>query len=443
MLNRLANEYLGALGATDFRPAPQVSGRLSSFDGLLMEAVGLSVPVGTVCRVGGHGDTEIEAEVIGFRQGRTLLMNLGGPAPLLPRAPVRPVGPPGEAEVGAALLGRVVDGAGKPIDGLGPIRGARKWPLAGKLQSPLDRGRVLEPLDVGVRAINGLLTLGQGQRVGIMAGSGVGKSVLLGMMVRAAQADVVVIGLIGERSREVADFLETKVAGAARARSVVVAVPANHSPVLRIRGALRATAIAEAFRDEGKRVLLIMDSLTRVAHAGREIGLALGEPASARGYPPSAIAMLPNLIERAGTCARSGGSITAIYTVLADGDDGNDPVVDSARSILDGHIVLSRALAERGVYPAIDVGPSVSRVMTDITPRPHQLAARTLRRHLATYEENRDLVLMGAYRAGADPAIDAAVAAHPAILEYIRQDADEVVPLDDAVAELTGVFGDA
>ncbi|MGP7796528.1 FliI/YscN family ATPase [Sphingomonas sp. CLY1604] len=441
MLNRFTADYLETLGVADFRPTPKVSGRLASYDGLLMEAVGLSLPVGTVCEIGGHGDAKVEAEVIGFRNGRTLLMNLGGPAALLPRAPVRPVGPPGEAEVGAALLGRVVDGAGRPIDGLGPIRGAAKWPLAGKLQSPLDRGRVLEPLDVGVRAINGLLTIGQGQRVGIMAGSGVGKSVLLGMMVKAAKADVIVIGLIGERSREVADFLETKVAGAARARSVVVAVPANHSPVLRIRGALRATAIAEAFRDEGKKVLLIMDSLTRVAHAGREIGLALGEPASARGYPPSAIAMLPNLIERAGTDVNTGGSITAIYTVLADGDDGNDPVVDSARSILDGHIVLNRHLAERGVYPAIDIGPSVSRVMTDIAHADHLHAARVLRRHLATYEENRDLVLMGAYRPGADPAIDAAIAAHPAVMEYIKQGAGETVGLADAVAELTGVFG--
>lgn len=441
MLNRFTTDYLETLGVADFRPAPKVSGRLASYDGLLMEAVGLSLPVGTVCEIGGHGDAKVEAEVIGFRNGRTLLMNLGGPAALLPRAPVRPVGPPGEAEVGEALLGRVVDGAGRPIDGLGPIRGAGTWPLAGKLQSPLDRGRVLEPLDVGVRAINGLLTIGQGQRVGIMAGSGVGKSVLLGMMVKAAKADVIVIGLIGERSREVADFLETKVAGEARKRSVVVAVPANHSPVLRIRGALRATAIAEAFRDQGKKVLLIMDSLTRVAHAGREIGLALGEPASARGYPPSAIAMLPNLIERAGTDVRTGGSITAIYTVLADGDDGNDPVVDSARSILDGHIVLNRHLAERGVYPAIDIGPSVSRVMTDIAHPDHVHAARVLRRHLATYEENRDLVLMGAYRPGADPAIDAAIAAHPAVMEYIKQAAGETVALNDAIAELTGVFG--
>ncbi|UZK68883.1 FliI/YscN family ATPase [Sphingomonas sp. S1-29] len=441
MLNTFADDYLERLAAPMFVAKPRVSGRLASFDGLLMEAVGLSLPVGTVCAVG-SGKGAVEAEVIGFRNGRTLLMNLGGPAPLLPNAPVRPIGPPGEAEVGPALLGRVIDGAGKPIDGLGPIRGADHWPLGGKLQSPLDRGRVREPMDVGVRAINGLLTIGQGQRVGIMAGSGVGKSVLLGMIVRAAQADVVVIGLIGERSREVSDFLETKIHGAARQRSVVVAVPANHSPVLRIRGALRATAIAEAFRDEGKRVLLIMDSLTRVAHAGREIGLALGEPASARGYPPSAIAMLPSLIERAGTCVHSGGSITAIYTVLADGDDGNDPVVDSARSILDGHIVLSRALAERGVYPAIDVGPSVSRVMTDIAAKRHVHAARVLRRHLATYEENRDLVLMGAYRAGADPAIDAAIAAHGAVLEYIRQDADSIVSLDAAIEELTGVFAD-
>ena len=440
MLNRFTADYLETLGNADFVAAPKVSGRLASFDGLLMEAVGLTLPVGTVCTVG-EGSASVEAEVIGFRNGRTLLMNLGGPAALLPRAPVKPIGAPGEAEVGAALLGRVVDGAGKPIDGLGPIRGAGRWPIAGKLQSPLDRGRVRTPMDVGVRAINGLLTIGQGQRVGIMAGSGVGKSVLLGMIVRAAQADVIVIGLIGERSREVADFLETKVAGAARKRSVVVAVPANHSPVLRIRGALRAHAIAESFRDEGKKVLLIMDSLTRVAHAGREIGLALGEPASARGYPPSAIAMLPNLIERAGVDVHTGGSITAIYTVLADGDDGNDPVVDSARSILDGHIVLNRHLAERGVYPAIDIGPSVSRVMTDIVPAHHAKAARTLRRHLATYEENRDLVLMGAYRHGADPAIDAAIACHPAVMEYIRQDADETVSLNDAVAELTGVFG--
>jgi len=442
VLNSFTADYLDTLGAADFIARPKVSGRLSSFDGLLMEAVGLTLPVGTVCQVGGDGEAKVEAEVIGFRNGRTIMMNLGGPAALLPRAPVRPVGPPGEAEVGAAMLGRVVDGAGKPIDGLGPIRGAGSWPLGGTMQSPLDRGRVLEPLDVGVRAINGLLTIGQGQRVGIMAGSGVGKSVLLGMIVRAAEADVVVIGLIGERSREVSDFLETKVAGEARKRAVIVAVPANHSPVLRIRGALRATAIAEAFRAEGKKVLLIMDSLTRVAHAGREIGLALGEPASARGYPPSAIAMLPNLIERAGVDVHTGGSITAIYTVLADGDDGNDPVVDSARSILDGHIVLSRALAERGVYPAIDLGPSISRVMSDITGKPHLHAARVLRRHLATYEENRDLVLMGAYRGGADPAVDAAIACHPVVMEYIRQDHDAVVSLNDAVAELTGVFGD-
>jgi flagellum-specific ATP synthase len=440
MLNQFASAFLDTMAGTDFAPKARIAGRLSSFDGLLMEATGLTLPVGTVCRIGG-GAATVEAEVIGFRQGRTLMMNLGGQAALLPGAPVRPLGAPGEAEVGDAMLGRVVDGAGKPIDGLGPIRGAKTWPLAGKLQSPLDRGRVRLPMDVGVRAINGLLTIGQGQRIGIMAGSGVGKSVLLGMMVKAAEADVVVIGLIGERSREVADFLETKVAGEARKRSVVVAVPANHSPVLRIRGAFRTCAIAEAFRDQGKRVLLIMDSLTRVAHAGREIGLALGEPASARGYPPSAIAMLPNIIERAGADAHGPGSITAIYTVLADGDDGNDPVVDSARSILDGHIVLSRALAERGIYPAIDVGPSVSRVMNDIVPREHALAARTLRRHLATYEENRDLVLMGAYRSGADPAIDAAIAYHPAVMEYVRQDEDAIVTLPDAVAELCGVFG--
>jgi len=441
MAGHFATALLADIETSDFTPRFRVRGRLAAFDGLLMEAVGLIVPVGTVCTVATAQGGAIEAEVIGFRAGRTLMMNLGGPASLLPGATVTPAGPPGEAEVGEALLGRVVDGAGRPIDDLGPIRGAGAWPLAGRMQNPLDRGRVLRPLDVGVRAINGLLTVGEGQRIGIMAGSGVGKSVLLGMIVRAAEADVIVIGLIGERSREVSDFLETKVAGAARARSVVVAVPANHSPVLRIRGAMRATAIAEAFRAEGKRVLLIMDSLTRVAHAGREIGLALGEPASARGYPPSAIAMLPNLIERAGVDVASGGSITAIYTVLADGDDGADPVVDSARSILDGHIVLSRSLAERGVYPAIDLGPSVSRVMTDIVPADHVRAARQLRRHLATYEENRDLILMGAYRTGSDPAIDEAIVHQPAILDYIRQDPDARVGLDAAVGDLKQLFG--
>jgi len=441
VLGKFTDDLLDNLTLPGFTPAPRTTGRLSSFDGLLMEAVGLALPVGMVCSVDTSNGSTIQAEVIGFRSGRTLLMNLGGPAPLLPHAAVRPIGAPGEAEVGNALLGRVVDGAGNPIDGLGPIRGAKSWPLGGKMQNPLDRGRVLEPLDVGVRAINGLLTIGQGQRIGIMAGSGVGKSVLLGIMVRAAAADVVVVGLIGERSREVTDFLETKLGGGARERSVVVAVPANHSPVLRIRGAMRATAIAEYFRDQGKRVLLIMDSLTRVAHAGREIGLALGEPASARGYPPSAIAMLPNLIERAGADAHNGGSITAIYTVLADGDDGSDPVVDSARAILDGHIVLSRSLAERGIYPAIDLGPSVSRVMTDIAGSDHVKAARVMRRHLATYEENRDLILMGAYRGGADPALDSAIAHHPAVMAYIQQGSDEKVGIKAAVDELVGLFG--
>jgi flagellum-specific ATP synthase len=438
-LQHHAEACLDAL-AIDLALAPDRVGRLVAYDGLLMEARGLALPVGTVCRIGA-GQGAVEAEVIGFRGGNLLMMNLGGPAALLPDAPVRPLGPPGAAQVGRALLGRVIDGSGQPIDGFGPIRSDARWPLAGRMQNPLDRARVTRPLDVGVRAINGLLTIGRGQRVGIMAGSGVGKSVLLGMIVRAVAADVVVVGLIGERSREVSDFLETKLAGAARARAVVVAVPANHSPVLRIRGAMRATAIAEAYRAEGLNVLLIIDSLTRVAHAGREIGLALGEPASARGYPPSAIAMLPGLIERAGADAHGPGAITAIYTVLADGDDGQDPVVDSARAILDGHIVLSRALAERGVYPAIDLGPSVSRVMTDIADPAHLAAARALRRHLATYEENRDLILMGAYRSGADPAIDAALAYHPAILDYLAQDADQRVGLDDAVAELVGVFG--
>ena len=442
MLNRFTTDYLDTLGAADFVPAPRVSGRLASYDGLLMEAVGLSLPVGTVCQVGDPA-TGVEAEVIGFRGGKTLMMNLGGPAALLPQAPVRPIGAPGEAEVGAALLGRVVDGAGKPIDGLGAIRGAARWPLAGRIQSPLDRGRVLEPLDVGVRAINGLLTVGQGQRVGIMAGSGVGKSVLLGMIVRAAQADVIVIGLIGERSREVADFLETKVAGAARARSVVVAVPANHSPVLRIRGALRATAIAEYYRDQGLHVLLLMDSLTRFAHAQREIGLSVGEPPTTRGYPPSVFAKLPALVERAGNGADGRGSITAFYTVLTEGDDQQEPIADAARAILDGHIVLSRRIADSGQYPAIDVEVSVSRVMQDITDALWRERIRKLRRLLSAYSTQRDLIAIGAYQRGSDPVVDEALARWPAIMEFLGQDVAEASNVEESKAALMRLLDDA
>ena len=432
---------LQGLGGLKIDTAPAQAGRLMSYDGLLMEASGLSAPVGTVCTIEADGG-EAEAEVIGFRNGRSVLMSLGQRAGLLPEARVRPVSNQSRVEVGEALLGRVIDGSGTPLDGLGSIAAEVEWPLVGRLQNPLERARVTRPFDVGVRALNGLFTIGRGQRVGIIAGSGVGKSVLLGMMTRYSRADVVVVGLIGERSREVTDFLATKLNGPARARSVVVAVPANHSPVMRIRAAHRATAIAEYFRAQGKNVLLILDSLTRVAHAQREIGLALGEQPTAKGYPPSVVSLLPNLIERAGNDARNGGSITAFYTVLADGDDTvGDPVVDTARAILDGHIVLSRAQAERGVYPAVDIGASISRVMTDVATPSHVRAARALKRMAALYEENRDLILMGAYARGSDAALDQAIAMQGEVAGYIVQPEDEPVDMPASVAGLEAVFG--
>ena len=432
---------LAGLGRLTIDTAPEQIGRLTSYDGLLLEASGLSAPVGTVCSIETAGDSA-EAEVIGFRNGRCILMALGQRAELLPDARVRAVNNQSRVDVGPGLLGRVIDGAGLPLDGLGPVESSAEWPLAGRLQNPLERARVTESFDVGVRALNGLFTFGRGQRVGIVAGSGVGKSVLLGMMTRYSMADVVVVGLIGERSREVTDFLATKLSGPARDRSVVVAVPANHSPIMRIRAAHRATAIAEYFRDQGKNVLLILDSLTRVAHAQREIGLALGEQPTAKGYPPSVISLLPNLIERAGNDAKTGGSITAFYTVLADGDDTvGDPVVDTARAILDGHIVLSRAQAERGVYPAVDIAASISRVMTDVTTREHVAAARALKRAAALYDENRDLILMGAYARGSDQALDQAIAAQPHVTGYLLQPEEEPVDMVTSVAELTAVFG--
>ena len=420
---------------------PRRIGRLAAFDGLMLEATGLSLAVGSNARVIDADGHAALAEVVGFRGDRTLLMALDADAPHSCGARVEPDRRGTTCEVGPGLLGRVVDALGNPLDGLGPIVTKARWPLAGRRSNPLDRARVTEPFDTGVRAINALLTAGVGQRIAIVAGSGVGKSVLMGQMLAGAEADVIVVGLVGERSREVSDFLATKVQGAVRAKTAVVAVPADHPPILRLRAAMRATAIAEYFRNQGLRVLLLIDSLTRVAHAQREIGLSLGEPPTMKGYPPSALGLIPRLCERAGADARTGGSITALYTVLADGDDTDDPIVDTARAIVDGHIILSRGLAEQGVFPAIDVGKSLSRVMTDIVDAPHAIAARTLRRLWSTFEENRDLILMGAYAAGSDPAIDAAIAHHPLILEFLRQGQQELIPLNLSVTTLVDNFG--
>lgn len=417
------------------------SGRLRAYDGMLLQASGISAPTGTLCRLTGGDGTTIDAEVIGFRDDNTLLMKLDAEAAVSPDSRISVISSDPSVKVGDELLGRVLDGRGRAIDGgLQPVP-TETQPLHARPRNPLDNLPVSKPLDVGVRSINALLSVGQGQRVGIIAGSGVGKSVLLGMMARFTAADVVVIGLIGERGREVSDFCEQHLRGESAKKTVVVAVPANHSAVLRIRAAERATAIAEHFRDRGKSVLLILDSLTRVAHAQREIGLALGEPPTTKGYPPSVFSLIPNLIERAGN-SQGGGSITAIYTVLADGGDvEGDPVVDSARAILDGHFVLSRSLAERGQYPAIDLSKSVSRVMRAITGKAHNEHAGAIRRSNAVYEENADLFTLGAYQPGANPALDDAVKRRELFEAFMRQDAETPVTFEQAQADLAVAAG--
>ncbi len=421
-------------------PGPVSFGLVAACDNGLLEVTGLSLPIGSLCRIEQDHAQDMSAEVIGFRNGRTLMMMLGDSALLAPGSRVYPRGRPGLLPVGEGFLGRAVDGEGHPIDGGPPIRTREYWPSAGKRSGALDRSSVIRPFDCGVRAINALTTMGQGQRIGIMAGSGVGKSVLIDMIAHGADADIVIFALIGERAREVSGFVQRHMAGDKRQHSITIAVPADHAPNLRLRAAQLAVCQAEYFRAQGKSVLLIMDSLTRVAHAAREIGLLLGEPGSARGYPPSALATINRLVERAGNSAASGGSVTGIYTVLADGDDENDPVVDTARAILDGHIVLSRAIAQRGQYPAIDVGASLSRVMSDVAAQGHRADATVLRALCASYEANRDLVLMGAYRAGADAQLDRAMAMQAAIQDFLAQTVDERCTLDDSVAQLRALL---
>ncbi len=440
MLNLLA-PLLDDLAQADIDLSPGRYGLLTACDGGLLEVSGLSAPVGALGKVAHGREAPLTAEVIGFRNGRTLMMLLGDTVMLRPGARVRLEGRPGMLPVGDPFLGRAVDGEGFPIDGLGPIHSRQSWPAGGLRTGALDRSPVRAPFDVGVRALNALTTFGVGQRIGIMAGSGVGKSVLLDMIATGAEAEVVVVGLIGERAREVSDFVERHMAGSKRAHTAVVAVPADHAPNLRLRGAMLATSLAERFRAEGRQVLLIMDSLTRVAHAAREIALLLGEPGAARGYPPSSLATITKLVERAGNSAASGGSITGIYTVLADGDNQDDPVVDTARSILDGHVVLSRDLAQRGQYPAIDIAASLSRVMADVVGAEHNALAREFRALVASYEANRDLVLMGAYRPGADAVLDRAIAMHDDLTRFLCQPARSAVPLEDSVAALAALIG--
>ena len=421
--------------------APRHVGRLVSHDAGMLEVTGFNRPIGTGARVASSDGGFARAEVVGFRGNRAILVPLDMDAPLENGARVEPDSAANMVQVGEGLIGRVIDAMGQPLDRKGPILAQGIWPINGVRGNVLDRGRVLEKFDLGVRAVNALLTAGRGQRIAIVAGSGVGKSVLMGQMIAGAEADIIVAGLIGERGREVSDFIETKLSGGAMSKSVVVAVPADHPPVLRLRAAARATAIAEYFRARGKKVLLLIDSLTRCAHAQREIGLSLGEPPAMKGYPPSALSLIPRLVERAGVDLRSGGSITALYTVLADGDDTDDPIVDAARAIVDGHIVLSRHLSEQSIFPAIDIGKSLSRVMADVTDDDHLRAAAIYRALWAAYEENRDLILMGAYRPGNDPLIDEAVSRRQEVLDFLRQNQKSHIDMDSSIAALQAEFG--
>ncbi|MCC7410877.1 MAG: flagellar protein export ATPase FliI [Gammaproteobacteria bacterium] len=417
-------------------PSLVVEGKLTRMVGLTLEAVGCQAAIGDRCRITAQGGHTIEAEVVGFANDALFLMPTGIPRGLAPNARVVPMGQAGEVPVGDALLGRVIDGSGKPLDGAGPLRTDGHMPLHSEPINPLKRKPISVPLDVGVRSINALLTVGCGQRLGLFAPAGVGKSVLLGMMTRFTNADVIVVGLVGERGREVKEFIEHTLGADGLRRAVVVATPADTPPLLRLHGAAVATAVAEYFRNRGKHVLLLMDSLTRYAQASREIALTIGEPPATRGYPPSVFARLPQLVERAGPGAEGPGSITAIYTVLTDGEDMNDPVAEAARAILDGHIVLSRRLAESGQLPAIDIEASVSRAMNQITQRAHQERARQFRRWYSLYGHNRDLLAVGAYQAGTNVELDRAVRAMPLLTEFLRQDMHAKVTMEQSLRDL-------
>lgn len=413
-----------------------VEGRLTRMVGLTLEAVGCHAAVGTRCLVEGPDGTDIEAEVVGFADEKLYLMPTGRIQGIVPNARVIPTDRVYEVAVGRGLLGRVLDGVGNPLDDKGPLRADQYVPIGGRRINPLARHPISEPLDVGIRAINALMSVGRGQRMGLFAGSGVGKSVLLGMMTRYTTADIIVVGLIGERGREVKEFIENILGEEGMARAVVVAAPADDVPVLRLHGASLATRIAEYFRDQGLNVLLLMDSLTRFAQAQREIALAIGEPPATKGYPPSVFAKIPELVERAGNGDTGGGSITAFYTVLTEGDDQQDPIADAARAILDGHVVLSRELAEAGHYPAIDVEASISRAMTEITTPEHQEATRQFKHMYSLYRQHRDLISVGAYQPGSDPLVDEAVALYPRLTEFLRQGIREPVDLVSSIDQL-------
>ena len=422
---------------------PSVAGRVTRMIGLKIEAAGCTGAVGSRCLVRLAPNRNIVAEIVGFSDGRLVLMPESSVEGLAIGAPVIPLEEENAVAVGEEMMGRVLDGAGQYIDGGGDLLPLKRTALRGEALNPLSREAITEPLDVGVRAINALTTIGKGQRLGLFAGSGVGKSTLLGMLTRNTEADVVVVALVGERGREVRDFVDETLGPEGLKRAIVIATPADQSPLMRVNGAWRATAIAEYFRDQGKNVLLLMDSLTRFAQAQREIGLAAGEPPVSRGYTPSVFSLLPRLVERAGN--NQNGSITAIYTVLVEGDDLDDPIADASRAILDGHIVLSRQLADEGVFPAVDVSASISRAMVSLVHEQHYAGQQAVKEHMATYRANRDLITIGAYQHGSDPRIDAAIQLHPHIIELLRQPIESSISMSESVTALqtlTGVTGD-
>lgn len=423
----------------DFKP--KSVGRLVRSVGLTLEAVGLNVPVGSQCIVESSDGRGIEAEVVGFSGASIYLMPVKRVEGLEPGARVIPKSHRAGIRVGPNTLGRVINGLGQPLDGKGPLQGEATLATLPKVINPLNRHPIHEPLDVGIRAINGLITVGRGQRMGLFAGSGVGKSVLMGMMTKHTKADVVVVGLIGERGREVKEFIEQILGEKGLARAVVVASPADDAPLMRLRASELASQMAEFYRDQGLNVLLLMDSLTRFAQAQREISLAIGEPPATKGYPPSVFAKIPALVERAGNAAEGEGSITAFYTVLTEGDDLQDPIADAARAILDGHIVLSRSLAEEGVYPAIDIEASISRAMPNIVPEVQLKNMQRFKQLLSRYEKNRDFIAIGAYTKGADPEIDEAIEKFPQLRSFVQQGLKAPVYFPESVANLAVLVG--
>lgn len=421
---------------------PAVAGSLNRVVGLTLEARGVKAPVGSQCQIETLNGF-IDAEVVGFNGDVLYLMPNDALSGVLPGARVIPQVKEAGLPVGMSLLGRVVDGLGRPIDGLGPIKAEKKLKFAQNAINPLARRAITQPMDVGVRAINAVITVGQGQRMGLFAGSGVGKSVLLGMMTRGTSADVIVVGLVGERGREVKEFIEEILGDEGRKRSVVVAAPADASPLMRLKGCETAVTIAEYFRDQGLNVLLLLDSVTRYAMAQREIALAVGEPPATKGYPPSVFAKLPALVERAGNGGKGQGSITAFFTVLSEGDDMQDPIADAARAILDGHIVLSRELADSGHYPAIDIEKSISRVMPQVVSEAHMQQARVLKQVYSLYQQNKDLITLGAYQKGADPILDKSISMMPMVNGFLQQTMKEVIPYDESLSGLARLLGQA